>query len=407
MAPNVAGTAKTGSPATKTAPNVAGTGKMRIFAQNLSSMKYKSLLVFSVLLAAIAVSCSKENASDVKFTGIQVEVGEIDSREPRLLVLNEGVYPGASTLDLLDFGTKTYSADVFGQANPDVVQGIGSTGNDIAFIGGKIWCLMNSSNQVAVLNANTLKLEKVLDIQSPRHIDADDTHAYITSYGAAVYGAESVNGYLYRVDLSNYSYEKLEVGPQPEGVVQHRNYVYVANSGGYNAVKDNRIMVVKKDGFKVDKTIKLPVSNLNMLFEDEDILWISTYDTYGPAPDYAFEAAAGLYSIAYDGTGFKAVEGVSPTFTAMCRDCMYAFTYDTFNIVSTESVKSIPLAGTAFEGIYPGGMVVTSKPDNSNGDIIVSTAQYTGPSTLICADQNLKLKWKLEIGTGAGHLLLY
>ena len=370
-------------------------------------MKFKSLLVFSALLAVIAVSCSKENASDVKFTGIQVEVGETDSRENRLLVLNEGVYPGASTLDLLDFRANTYSADVFGQSNPDVAQGIGSTGNEIALVGGKVWCLMNASNQVAVLNANTLKLEKVLSIESPRHIDADDTHAYITSYGAAVYGAESVNGYLYKVDLSNYTYEMLEVGPQPEGVAQHRNYVYVAISGGYNAVKDNRIMVVEKSGFKVGKTFNLPVSNLNMLFEDADNLWISTYDTYGPAPDYTFEAAAGLYSIAYDGTGFKAVDGVSPTYTAMCRDFMYAFTYDSFNIVSEESVKSIPLAGTAFEGIYPGGMVVTSKRDNSNGDIIVSAAQYTGPGTLICADQNLKLKWKLEIGAGAGHLLLY
>ena len=39
-------------------------------------MKYRSLLVFSMLLAAIAVSCSKENASGTQPTGIDIEVGE-------------------------------------------------------------------------------------------------------------------------------------------------------------------------------------------------------------------------------------------------------------------------------------------------------------------------------------------
>ena len=68
-------------------------------------MKKVSLLVFSAVLAAVVAGCTKENASEIKgFTGIEVEVGE--NFGSRLYILNEGAFPGASTLDLLDFNSK-------------------------------------------------------------------------------------------------------------------------------------------------------------------------------------------------------------------------------------------------------------------------------------------------------------
>ena len=57
-------------------------------------MKKLSLLVFSVVLAAIVAGCTKENASEITgFTGIEVEVGE-NNGSSRLFILNEGAFPG-------------------------------------------------------------------------------------------------------------------------------------------------------------------------------------------------------------------------------------------------------------------------------------------------------------------------
>ena len=409
-------------------------------------MKYKSLLVFSVLLAVIAAGCSKENASgnqptgneevgdndgkegngegdgegnggeegngegennnpsSPQFTGTEVEVGENEGVN-RLLILNEGPYLGQSYLDLLDFKTKTYSADVFGQANPDIVQGIGSTGNDIAMVGDRVWALMNASNQVVVMDKNDLKVVKTLDVESPRFITTDGTYAYITSYGAAVYGSPvSQDGWLYRVKLDSYDVSRVAVGPQPEGVAVHGDKVYVANSGGYNDIKDNRIMIVDRAGFNVEATFSLPASNLKMLFAAEDGLWVTTYDTYGPAPDYAFISAAGLYRVDYDGHNPAAVDGISPVYAMMVDDTVYSFGYGTLNKVqATDEVQTLSFTDPSLQSIYVAGACVNT----ANGDIIISSSSYTGNSSIVCVDKDLNYRWQTEAGIGAGHFLLY
>lgn len=390
-------------------------------------MKYKSLLVFSVLLAAIAVSCSKENASNSvkyqEFSGTEVEVGE-NAGANRLLVLNEGNFPGPSTLDLLDFRSKTYSANVFGQANPDVTQGIGSTGNELAVAGDRIWALMNASNQVVVMDKNSLKVLKILDIQSPRFMASDGTYAYITSYGAAVWGsAMSQNGLLYRVKLDTYDITSLEVGPQPEGVAVKDGKIYVANSGGYNALKSKTVLRIDAASFQQEAIFSAPVSNLKLLWASGNYLWGTSYDTYGPAPDYAIESAAGLYRMDNDGHNHKVIEGVSPSFATLVGDTLYAFGFGTMHKVSADGkVETLTFKdqvikvkkesddeeelseeiSVTLEGLYVSSACINP----ASGDIYLSVASYTGNSRLICVDKDLTFKWELESGLGAAHLLL-
>ena len=175
-------------------------------------MKKIALLVFSAVLVAIA-SCTKENTSEVTFAGIEVEVGEQSGNFSKLYILNEGAFPGASTLDLLDFKNKKYCTDIFAQANPEVVQGLGNTGNDMAVADGMLWVLLNASNQVAVLHLPDAKLERVLEVDAPRFIVNEGRYAYITSYAGAVYGSEDmVPGKVYRIDRNNYETATVEVG---------------------------------------------------------------------------------------------------------------------------------------------------------------------------------------------------
>ena len=382
-------------------------------------MKKIALLVFSAVLVAIA-SCTKENASEVTFAGIEVEVGEQNGSSSKLYILNEGAYPGASTLDLLDFKNKKYCTDIFAQANPEVAQGIGNTGNDLAIADGKLWVLLNASNQVAVLHLPDAKLEKVLEVDSPRYIMNEGKYAYITSYAGAVYGAEEmVPGKVYRIDRTTYAVSTLEVGYQPEGLAVMNGKLYVANSGGYNWMHDNRISVIDLSSFKLEKTIEAPVTNLFQMCAASGKVWVSSYgeSTWSQDADgnwiQSVSAPQSLTSVSPDGT-CKTLEGVHADKMTLAGSTIYCFGNDAemsggYDIclykvnTGSSTFQKTHFSETDLSRIgYAYGLLVN--PDN--GDLYLCDASFTGGSKVYCFDKNLKYKWAVDTGVGTGHLLL-
>lgn len=366
-------------------------------------MKYKSLLVFSVLLAAIAVSCSKENASGNLPTGIDIEVGENSS----LFILNQGAWPGGSTLDVKNLSTGEFSANWFAAANPDVAQGLGNTGNDMAVIGGKLWVLMNGSNIISVVNPATGKLERTLDVDSPRYIIKKGEYAYVTSYGAAIDGSVfGVKGKVYRINPTTYEAKTVEVGYQPEGLTVLGDKLYVANSGGYQTEHDNYLSVIDLSSFSVIGNIELPVENLNRLFSAGGKLWVTTYDCY--TPDWsAITAPASLGSVTADGE-YEAVKVSSVGFPTLSKDKLYMVSYDGVSCIDTadSSVSKIELKGEdgkAFALSNPYGMTVNPV----NGDLYFSDANFTGDSRVVCFGPDGSFKWSQTTGIGTGPLLVY
>ena len=384
-------------------------------------MKKLSLLVFS--MALVAAACVKiENTSELDgFTGIDVEVGDNgDASGLRLLILNEGAYPNMSTLDLLDLSGKKYYADIFGQANPGVEQGLGNTGNDIHYAGGLIWAPLNGSNQIVGFKGNTFKEAVRLDAESPRSMVSDENFAYISSYGAAVYGGEAVNGKVYRLDLMDKSMKSIEVGYQPEGMAIMNNKLYVANSGGYNYVHDNRVSVINLTSFKKEKVITLPVTNLNMMRMSNDKIWISTYGESSWSQDgsgnwiQSVSAPMALVALKADGTS-KVIEGVHADKITLSGNTIYAIGNDAemtggydlclYKVdTATEKVETIHFAGTDLARVgYPYCILVNPLTQ----DILIADASFTGDSTLYCFTKDCKEKWSVTTGVGTGHLLLY
>ena len=382
-------------------------------------MKKISLLVFSAVLVAIA-SCTKENASEVTFAGIEVEVGEQNGSFSRLYILNEGAFPGASTLDLLDFKNKKYCTDIFAQANPEVAQGIGNTGNDMAVVNGKLWVLLNASNQVAVLHLPDAKLERVLDVESPRYIAAEGKYAYITSYAGAVYGSEEmVAGKVYRIDTGNYETQTVEVGYQPEGLAVLGNKLYVANSGGYNWMHDNRISVIDLASFKLDKQVRTPVTNLFQMVVAQDKVWFSSYGESTWSQDaegnwiQSVSAPQTLVSMTPDGK-FTEWDGVHANRISLCGNTLVAFGNDAEMEGGFDNcLYLVNTTGTTFQKVHfaDTDLKIVGNPyavlmNGSNNDIYIADASFTGGSKLHCFDSALKHKWTVETGVGTGHLLL-
>ena len=382
-------------------------------------MKKNALLVFSAALVAIA-SCTKENASEFTFAGIEVEVGENNGNFSKLFVLNEGAFPGASTLDLMDFTHKKYCTDIFAQANPEVVQGLGNTGNDLAVVDGRLWVLMNASNQVAVLSLPEAKLERILEVDSPRFITQEGKYAYITSYAGAVYGSEeAVPGKLYRIDTKSFETSTLEVGYQPDGLAVLNGKLYVANSGGYNWVHDNRISVIDLATFKLEKNYEAPVTNLYQLYASSDKIWFSSYGESTWTQDENGEwiqsvsapqsltsmTPAGNFTV-WEGVHFDKMTAVGNVLVGFGNDAemsggyeMCLYKVDTKN----ETFQRIPFAEKDLSRIgYAYGLLVN--PDN--GDLYICDANFKGGSKLHCFDASLKHKWTVDTGVGTGHLLL-
>ncbi len=387
-------------------------------------MKQLSLLVFSTVLVAAVAGCTKENASESwDFTGIEVEVGEQNGSSGGLFILNEGAFPGASTLDLLDFKTKTYYADIFGQANPEVPQGLGNTGNDMAVADGKLWVLLNASNQVAVLSLPSCKLLRTLAVDSPRHICMDMQYVYVSSYGGAVYGGLPAEGQVYRIDRATYAMDKLTVGYQPEGLVVAANRLFVANSGGYNWQHDNRISIIDLDTWKVLDQQEMPVTNLNLLVLSQARLWLNTYgeSTWTEtSPGNWVQSVSAPMSLVCVPTSFSAnptvIEGVHADKMTLAGQYIYALGNDAemtggydpclykIDTASASVVSTTHFAGSDLSRIgYAYGICVQA----DNGDIYICDASFTAGSKLHCFDASLKWKWTVDTGVGTGHLLLW
>ena len=385
-------------------------------------MKKIALLVFSAVLVAIA-SCTKENAPEVPFAGIDVEVGEQNGSFNKLYILNEGAFPGASTLDLLDFKNKKYCADIFAQANPDVVQGLGNTANDMAVVDGKLWVALNASNQVAVLQLPSAKLERVIDVESPRYIAVDGQYVYVTSYASAVYGGENmVPGKVYRINKKSYETATVEVGYQPEGLAVLKGKLYVANSGGYNWVHDNRISVIDLASFKLEKHIEAPMTNLFQMVATEDQIWVSSYGESTWTQDEAsgewiqsVSAPQGLVSMTPNGQ-FTEWDGVHADKMCLCGNTLFCFGnakemeggYEEWlYLINTNlggnTYQGVRFLGSGLECVgYPYGILVN--PDN--GDFYICDASFTSGSKVHCFSSSLQHKWTVDTGVGTGHLLL-
>ena len=284
---------------------------------------------------------------------------------------------------------------------------MGNTGNDMAVIGGELWALMNGSNSIAIIDPSTGKLDRFLEVDSPRYIIKKGNYAYVSSYGAAVNGSVyGVNGKVYRIDPSTYEMKTIEVGYQPEGVTTLGDKLYVANSGGYQEEQDNRISVIDLSTFTASGTLDLPVKNLNRLFTASGKLWVTTYDCY--TPDWStVTAPASLGSVTPEGE-YKAVPDITVGMVTLSKERIYMVGYDGLTLISTidASVSRITLLdkdGKAFPFSYPYGIAVNP----SSGDIYVSDASFKSDSSVVCFASDGSFKWSQPTGVGTGPLLVY
>ena len=386
-------------------------------------MKKCALLVFSMVVLAVAAGCQKSETTsrDADLAGVNVAVGE-KGLFAKLFVLNEGNFQkNNSTLDFFRFSDGNYVSDAFGSMNPAVVQGIGDTGNDLALNEGKLWLVMNGSGYVHVLDAFDETLIASIAVPDPRYIAFDKSYAYVSSYAGAIYGGDEVKGKVYRISLSTYKVDgEVEVGCQPEGVAVSGNKLYVANSGGYNYIHENTVSVIDLASFKVSSSVTT-ASNLHYMASDgQGAVYVSSYgeSTWSQDADgnwiQSMSEPMGLYKIS--GASSSQVKDVHVSCMTMCSDgYIYAIgnaeelTGGYSNMLYKVSVKDGSVSSKAISGAdavkvgNPYGICVAP----GTGDIYIADADYTGPGKVWCFTKDFKEKWSAVAGMLPAHMVLY
>lgn len=373
-------------------------------------------VVLAIALVA-AAGCRKEDTlrflpgengepSDYEVVDAAVDAS---AKPSGIYLVNQGNQgSNKARLDFLNFHNGFYIRDVFTEYNPEVVKGLGDTGNDVQVYKGKVFVAVNGSHKVEIMDAYTMKRLAQVDVPNCRFIAFDGNHAYVTSYVAKDKEAlKTQKGALYRIDLDTYKVTgQVTVGYQPEQLVIMDGKAYVANSGGLAKDYDNTVSVVDLKSMKVEYNIEVAVNLELMLVDAEGTIWVSSRGNYS-------DVSSTLNYLVKKGDKYELGGSVNVPVSSMALagDKIYVIgsTYTntngtwalttTYNIVNvkTRKLESGSFITDGTESDITTAYTVTVNP--GNGDIYVTDAKdYVSSGTLHCYTGSGKHKWSVRTG---------
>ena len=348
----------------------------------------KSLSVL-VLLAVLMTACHKKPVTPDNPT---VE-------RNGMYILNEGVWNyNNSTISYYNFDSGEVTADIFTAVNN---RGLGDTGNDLQRYGSRLYCVVNTSENIQVMDLYTAKVVGTVSLvgKFPRRICFSGSKAYVSCF----------DGTVVRIDTASLAVEaSVTVGPNPEGVCIANGKLYVANTGGYNAPDyGTTVSVIDLNTFAVTKDISV-VLNPTRLYvspDQQDIYLISSGD-YG----VYFDIKSCLQKIS------PVTDEVVQTYNfelnnlAFYGNSAYFYSYD-FNTeeytiqvfdLTTETIVNSHFITDGTTLNIPYGITVNPR----NGDVYISDAQnFIVNGDVYCFDQSGKKKFSFEVGVNPSGMV--
>lgn len=327
-------------------------------------------------------------------------------------LLNEGnMGSNKCTLDYYDAVSGTYVRNIYGQANPGVVQELGDVGSDIQIYDGKIWAVINCSHFVEVMDVKTAKHITQISIPNCRYITFEGDYAYVTSYAGEVQIDPNARlGYVAKIDVNTFEIVgECAVGYQPDGLAVSGNKLYVANSGGYRVPNyDRTVSVIDLNSFKVVNTIDVAINLNQVAVDNQGYVWVSSRGDYYnvPSKTYVIDPQTSSVCGEFD---------VQNSNMAVYGDMLYVigsgWNYTTgtwsvnYAIINTRTRQVVSdrfiTDGTESEIQTPYGLAIN--PDS--GEIYLTDAgNYVSPGSLYCFSPDGKKKWSVRTGDIPAHI---
>ena len=351
----------------------------------------------------------------------EVETGDLhkDVDYKGFYLLNEGnMGSNKSTLDFFDFETGKYKRNIYAEVNPNVPKELGDVGNDIAIYGSKLYAVINVSNKVEVMEANTAKRITQIEIPNCRFIKFHEKYAYVTSYAGPVTIDPNYKqiGFVSKVDTTTLKeVDRCLVGFQPDELEIVGGKIYVANSGGYMGASETSgyertISVIDIETFTEERQIEVDYNLERLKADKRGNLWVSSRGDYYTLPSRLFFIDKEKEAVT--DTIFRAASNYW-----LDDDLLYVygseFSYLTdewtisYYVVDTYTRKiardQIITDGTDKKIEKPYGIMVHPKTK----DIYITDAgDYTSPGLLYCFTNDGKKKWVVRTGDIPGHFAL-
>lgn len=213
------------------------------------------LILFSIITAIFITSCKKDD----------VVSNDIPTNKNPYFISNEGAFGfGNSSLSLFYPDSNTIINQVFESVNErkpgDVMQSICKAGNELFLI-------INASNKIEVANSTTLKeISTISNLSLPRYMVADNQgQGYISCWGET--------GVVKVIDLATKNIIKtIPVGPGPEKMLIHDNYLAICCSGGYG--NDSILMIFEIATYNLKHSITVGDNPVDIVMADSSNAWV-------------------------------------------------------------------------------------------------------------------------------------
>ncbi len=369
-------------------------------------MNKPTLFLLSLLLLA---SCGREDLivpAEEEHVGVPTDSIAGDSLQrggiKGFYLLNEGnMGSNKATLDYYEYGTATYTRNIYGTANPSMVQELGDVGNDLKIYGGRLYAVINCSNLVEVMDAATARHIGVINCPNCRYLTFKDGYGYLTSY----------MGYVAKFDTTTLQIvDTCHVGAQPDELEVVGNKLYVANSGGYMVPNyENTLSVIDLTTFTELKRIVV-VNNLHRVRKDRyNQLWVTSRGDY-------YQQRAKLYCLnTEDDTLIDSVD-IAVSGCWLDGDSLYLYgtefnyltmtsevTYGIVNVASHNLLTRQFISDATVNITVPYGIMVHPVTKDI---YLTDVKDYVSPGTLWCLNKDGRAKWSVRTGDIPAHFAL-
>ena len=305
-----------------------------------------------------------------------------------MYILNEGLFQlNNSTLSYYDFTTGTLTENIFLDVNH---RGLGDVGNDLQRYGSKLYCVVNNSNIVEVMDFSTAKSLKTINLngKQPRRLAFLDGKAYISCF----------DGDVVRVDTASLEIEAtVHAGRNPDGICVCNGKLYVCNSGGLNYLNyDNTVSVFDLATFSLIKNITVNINPYHIAADSEGDVYVVSRGNYGDIP-MTFQRIDSQTDEVVQTFDFPVYN-----FAISGNLCyLYSFNWSTYEYavrvldVTTEQIVKEQFIDDRTTFTCPYGIAV----DPSNGDVYIADAYYNSTNgDVFCFGSDGCLKYKFEAG---------
>ena len=366
---------------------------------------------FCLSLSCLLFACRTDV---VVYNAENIEIGDImyNTSVSGFYLLNEGnMGSNKSSLDYYDFRTGYYSRNIFSERNPAVVKELGDVGNDLQQYGSRLYAVINCSNKVEVLTADSCRRIGQLDIPNCRYVAFSGAYGYVTSYAGPVeIGKQHAQiGFVAEFDTATLQItRRCNVGYQPDELAVSDGKLFVANSGGYMVPDyDSTVSVIDIGTMTELKRVTVAKNLHRVRLDGHGQVWVTSRGDYYDIPSRLF---------CLDPITMEVTDTLPYAVSEMWIDGDYLYFYGsefsyvtmqetiTYGIIDTRDHRllthSFLTDGTDKLIKKPYGLAVNPVTK----DIYLTDAKdYVTPGMLYCFSPNGQKKWEVRTGDIPAH----